>query len=156
MQDCVREAIWHKTCFKLTMWITRPVWLWLRLATTAISTVDLQGADGNWATVGWRRRGGTCVCKQREKRKSKRRGLRGGTLNVGTMTGKASWLTWCQGGRWIFCVIRTTRFNGSEVRSSGAGFKLFYHDVDGKRNGVGVVLKGTLVMNVWRSCIVSL
>ena len=41
----------------------------------------------DWATVGRGRRGGRYVCKQREKRKSKRLGLRVGTLDVGTMTG---------------------------------------------------------------------
>ena len=44
---------------------------------------------GNWTTVGQRRRGGRLVCRQREKRKSWRLGLRVGTLNVRTMTGKA-------------------------------------------------------------------
>ena len=32
------------------------------------------------------------------------------------------------------------------VRSLGAGFKLFYHGVDGKRNGVTVTLKEELVL----------
>ena len=50
--------------------------------------VDLQGAFGNWATLGRRRAGGR-VRRQREKRKSKRPRMRVGTLNVGTMTGKA-------------------------------------------------------------------
>ncbi|KAK3543559.1 hypothetical protein QTP70_023895 [Hemibagrus guttatus] len=36
---------------------------------TAISAVDLQGAGGNWATVGRRSRGGRRVHRQREKRK---------------------------------------------------------------------------------------
>ncbi|KAK3548512.1 hypothetical protein QTP70_013363 [Hemibagrus guttatus] len=58
------------------------------LTTTAISTVDLQGAGGNWATVGRRSRGERRVHRQREKRKGKSVGLRIGTLNVGTMTGK--------------------------------------------------------------------
>ncbi|KAF7710678.1 hypothetical protein HF521_009550, partial [Silurus meridionalis] len=30
---------------------------------------------------------------------------------------------------------------GSKARNIGGGFKLFYHGVDGKRNGVGVILK---------------
>lgn len=52
-----------------------------------IGAVYLKGASGNWTTV--RRRGGMCVHRQREKRKSKRLGLRVVTLNVGTMIGKA-------------------------------------------------------------------
>ncbi|KAK3531194.1 hypothetical protein QTP70_015133 [Hemibagrus guttatus] len=39
------------------------------LTTTAIGAVDLQGAGGNWATVGPRSRGGRRVRRQREKRK---------------------------------------------------------------------------------------
>ncbi|KAK3530264.1 hypothetical protein QTP86_022412 [Hemibagrus guttatus] len=39
------------------------------LTTTAIGAVDLQGAGGNWATVGRRSRGGRRVRRQREKRK---------------------------------------------------------------------------------------
>ena len=36
-----------------------------RLSTTAISTVDLQGTEVNWATAG-QSRGGRCVHRQRE------------------------------------------------------------------------------------------
>ncbi|KAK3539937.1 hypothetical protein QTP70_019581 [Hemibagrus guttatus] len=39
------------------------------LTTTAIGAVDLQGAGGNWATVGRRSRGGRRLHRQREKRK---------------------------------------------------------------------------------------
>ena len=41
---------------------------------------------------------------------------------------------------WIFCV-----WKGSKARNVEAGFKLFNHGVDGKRNGVGVILKEELV-----------
>ncbi|KAI5089824.1 hypothetical protein C0J45_19959 [Silurus meridionalis] len=34
-----------------------------------------------------------------------------------------------------------TKSSGSKARNIGGGFKLFYHGVDGKRNGVGVILK---------------
>ncbi|KAK3564062.1 hypothetical protein QTP86_007526 [Hemibagrus guttatus] len=47
----------------------------------------------------------------------------------------------------ILCV-QETRWKGSKARSIGAGFKLFYHVVDSKRNGVGVVLKEEFVRNV--------
>ncbi|KAF7640738.1 hypothetical protein LDENG_00018990, partial [Lucifuga dentata] len=47
----------------------------------------------------------------------------------------------------ILCV-QETRWKGSKARSLGAGFKLFYHGVDGKRNGVGVILKEEFVRNV--------
>ncbi|KAK3518677.1 hypothetical protein QTP70_007170 [Hemibagrus guttatus] len=47
----------------------------------------------------------------------------------------------------ILCV-QETRWKGSKAHSIGAGFKLFYYDVDSKRNGVGMVLKEEFVRNV--------
>ncbi|KAI5085289.1 hypothetical protein C0J45_23172 [Silurus meridionalis] len=40
-----------------------------------------------------------------------------------------------------FTQARETKWKGSKARNIGGGFKLFYHGVDGKRNGVGVILK---------------
>lgn len=40
----------------------------------------------------------------------------------------------------MFCV-QETKWKGSKAKHIGDGFKLFYHNVDGKRNGVGVILK---------------
>ncbi|KAK3514022.1 hypothetical protein QTP70_001284 [Hemibagrus guttatus] len=119
------------------------------LTTTAIGTVDLQGAGGNWATVGRRSRGGRRVHRQREKRKGKSVGLRIGTLNVGTMTGKGRELADMMERRKVdILCVQETRWKGSKARSIGAGFKLFYYGVDSKRNGVGVVLKEEFVRNV--------
>ncbi|KAK3525439.1 hypothetical protein QTP86_031550, partial [Hemibagrus guttatus] len=119
------------------------------LTTTAIGAVDLEGAGGNWATVGRRSRGGRRVHRQREKRKGKRVGLRIGTLNVGTMTGKGRELADMMERRKVdILCVQETRWKGSKVRSIGAGFKLFYYAVDSKRNGVGVVLKEEFVRNV--------
>ncbi|KAK3555878.1 hypothetical protein QTP86_029812 [Hemibagrus guttatus] len=119
------------------------------LTTTAISAVDLQGAGGNWATVGRRSRGGRRVHRQREKRKGKSVGLRIGTLNVGTMTGKGRELADTMERRKVdILCVQETRWKGSKARSIGAGFKLFYYGVDSKRNGVGVVLKEEFVRNV--------
>ncbi|KAK3539909.1 hypothetical protein QTP70_019554 [Hemibagrus guttatus] len=119
------------------------------LTTTAIGTVDLQGAGGNWATVGRRSRGGRRVRRQREKRKGKSVGLRIGTLNVGTMTGKGRELADVMERRKVdILCVQETRWKGSKARSIGAGFKLFYYGVDSKRNGVGVVLKEEFVRNV--------
>ncbi|KAK3532159.1 hypothetical protein QTP86_009023 [Hemibagrus guttatus] len=100
------------------------------LTTTAIGAVDLQGAGGNWATVGRRSRGGRRVRRQREKRK-------GRELADVMERRKVD----------ILCV-QETRWKGSKARSIGAGFKLFYYGVDSKRNGVGVVLKEEFVRNV--------
>ncbi|KAK3528113.1 hypothetical protein QTP86_023836 [Hemibagrus guttatus] len=119
------------------------------LTTTTIGTVDLQGASGNWATVGQRSRGGRRVHRQREKRKGKSVGLRIGTLNVGTMTGKGRELADMMERRKVdILFVQETRWKGSKARSIGAGFKLFYYGVDSKRNGVGVVLKEEFVRNV--------
>ncbi|KAK3515097.1 hypothetical protein QTP70_006858 [Hemibagrus guttatus] len=119
------------------------------LTTTAIGAVDLQGAGGNWATVGRRSRGGRRVRRQREKRKGKSVGLRIGTLNVGTMTGKGRELADMMERRKVdILCVQETRWKGSKARSIGAGFKLFYYGVYSKRNGVGVVLKEEFVRNV--------
>ncbi|KAK3575295.1 hypothetical protein QTP86_023417 [Hemibagrus guttatus] len=119
------------------------------LTTTAIGAVDLQGAGGNWATVGRRSRGGRRVRRQREKRKGKSVGLRIGTLNVGTMTGKGRELADVMERRKVdILCVQETRWKGSKARSIGTVFKLFYYGVDSKRNGVGVVLKEEFVRNV--------
>ncbi|KAK3533327.1 hypothetical protein QTP70_016033 [Hemibagrus guttatus] len=89
------------------------------------------------------------VHRQREKRKGKSVGLRIGTLNVGTMTGKGRELADMMERRKVdILCVQETRWKGSKARSIGAGFKLFYYGVDSKRNGVGVVLKEEFVRNV--------
>ncbi|KAJ8348945.1 hypothetical protein SKAU_G00275370 [Synaphobranchus kaupii] len=40
----------------------------------------------------------------------------------------------------LLCV-QETRWKGSKARNIGRGYKFFYHGVDGRRNGVGVILK---------------
>ncbi|KAK3545181.1 hypothetical protein QTP70_001769 [Hemibagrus guttatus] len=136
-----------KVCIESTNFIpdrSRP-----GLTTTAIGAVDLQGAGGNWATVGLRSRGGRRVHRQREKRKGKSVGLRIGTLNVGTMTEKGRELADVMERRKVdILCVQETRWKGSKARSIGAGFKLFYYGVDSKRNGVGVVLKEEFVRDV--------
>ncbi|KAK3561622.1 hypothetical protein QTP86_010757 [Hemibagrus guttatus] len=88
-------------------------------------------------------------CTDREKRKGKSVGLRIGTLNVGTMTGKGRELADVMERRKVdILCVQETRWKGSKARSIGAGFKLFYYGVDSKRNGVGVVLKEEFVRNV--------
>ncbi|KAI5610647.1 hypothetical protein C0J50_11997 [Silurus asotus] len=37
--------------------------------------------------------------------------------------------------------VQETKWKGSKTRNIGGGLKLFYHGVDEKRNGVGVILK---------------
>ncbi|KAK3519736.1 hypothetical protein QTP70_003706 [Hemibagrus guttatus] len=90
--------------------------------------------------------GGECTDRER---RGKSVGLRIGTLNVGTMTGKGRELADMMERRKVdILCVQETRWKGSKARSIGAGFKLFYYGVDSKRNGVGVVLKGEFVRNV--------
>ncbi|MCJ8749466.1 hypothetical protein PDJAM_G00176570 [Pangasius djambal] len=92
------------------------------------------------------REGQKDLYRQREKRKGKSVGLRIGTLNVGTMTGKGRELADMMERRKVdILCVQETRWKGSKARSIGAGFKLFYCGVDSKRNGVGVVLKEEFV-----------
>ncbi|KAI5100918.1 hypothetical protein C0J45_9904 [Silurus meridionalis] len=68
--------------------------------------------------------------------------VRVGTLNVGTMTGKGRDVADMMERRKVdMLCVQETKWNGSKARNIGGGFKLFYHGVDGKRNGVGVILK---------------
>ncbi|KAK3520715.1 hypothetical protein QTP70_030597 [Hemibagrus guttatus] len=125
----------------------------LSTPSVCLGKILIQGAGGNWATVGRRSRGGRRVRRQREKRKGKSVGLRIGTLNVGTMTGKGRELADMMERRKVdILCVQETRWKGSKARSIGAGFKLFYYGVDSKRNGVGVVLKefGRNVLEVKR------
>ena len=48
----------------------------------------------------------------------------------------------------ILCV-QESRWKGSKARSSGTGYRLFYHGVDGKRNGAGVILKEEFARDVF-------
>ncbi|KAK3544356.1 hypothetical protein QTP86_009061 [Hemibagrus guttatus] len=138
----------NKTLLKVVGQLTSSFSI-LTLLQTADALDTVKGAGGNWATVGGRSRGGRRVRRQREKRKGKSVGLRIGTLNVGTMTGKGRELADMMERRKVdILCVQETRWKGSKARSIGAGFKLFYYGVDSKRNGVGVVLKEEFVRNV--------
>ncbi|KAK3507851.1 hypothetical protein QTP70_001422 [Hemibagrus guttatus] len=138
-----------RTCWR--DYVSRLAWEHLGVSPEELEEIsgEREGAGGNWATVGRRSRGGRRVHRQREKRKGKSVGLRIGTLNVGTMTGKGRELADMMERRKVdILCVQETRWKGSKARSIGAGFKLFYYGVDSKRNGVGVVLKEELVRNV--------
>ena len=65
-----------------------------------------------------------------------------GTLNVGTMTGKGRELADMMVKRKVdILCVQETRWKGSKTRNIGGGCKIFYHGEDGRRNGVGVILK---------------
>ena len=68
--------------------------------------------------------------------------VRVGTLNVGTMNGKGRELADVMERRKVdILCVQETKWKGSKARNIGGGFKLFYHGSDGRRNGVGVILK---------------
>ncbi|XP_065672211.1 uncharacterized protein LOC136090035 [Hydra vulgaris] len=112
---------------------------------TASSAVAQQGINGNWATVGTRkkrrRKGGKRALKLKERRMSRKVEVKFGTLNVGSMTGKGRELADAMERRKDILCVQETRWKGSKARSIGGGFKLFYHGVDRKRKGLGVTLK---------------
>ena len=122
------------------------------LPTTASGTVDQQGASGNWATVESRRRrrrGGRQVQNRREKRKSKLVDVKFATLNVGTMTGRGRELADMMERRRVDVLcVQETKWKGSKAKSIGGGFKLFYHGLDSRRNGVGVIVKESYIKSV--------
>ena len=122
------------------------------LTTTATGAGVQQGAGGKYATVGQkkeRRRGGKQAQKRRVKGHMRRVDVRIGTLNVGTMTGKGRGLADMMERRKldILCV-QETKWRGSKARLIGGGFKLFYHGMDGMRNGVGVVVNEKYINSI--------
>ena len=75
--------------------------------------------------------------------------VRVGTLNVVTMTGKGRELADMMERRKVdILCVQECKWMGCKARSIGGGFKLFYHGVDGRRNGVGVILKENYVKRV--------
>ncbi|KAF7693242.1 hypothetical protein C0J45_16617 [Silurus meridionalis] len=114
------------------------------LLMTATGVVSQQGTCGNWATVGQRRRrrGLRPLQRRQEKKKCRRVKVQVGTLNVGTMTGKGREGADMMERRKVdMLCVQEIKWKGSKTRSIGDGFKLFFHGVDEKRNGVGVILK---------------
>lgn len=123
------------------------------LPTTASGTVDQQGASGNWVTVESRRRrkrrGGRQVRNRRDKRKSKMIDVKFATLNVGTMTGRGRELADMMERRRVDVLcVQETKWKGSKAKSIGGGCKLFYHGLNGRRNGVGVIVKERYIKSV--------
>ena len=111
---------------------------------------DIQGAAGKYATVGQRRkRGGKHVRDKHKRRMGRKMEVKVGTLNVGTMTGKGRELADMMVKRKVdILCVQETRWKGSKARNIGDGCKIFYHGEDGRRNGVGVILKEDYIARV--------
>lgn len=75
--------------------------------------------------------------------------MRMGSLNVGTLTGERGELADLMERRRlnILCV-QERKWQRNKARLIGGRFKLFYHGMDGRRNGVGVVVKEKYINSV--------
>ena len=124
-----------------------------RLPTTA-SGVAQQGTCGNYATAKHsenksKKRGGKRVKKQREAWKGRRSLIRVGTLNIGTMTGRGKELADMMERRNVdILCLQETKWKGSKERNIGGGSKIFYNGADGRKNGIGIVLREELAESV--------
>ena len=68
--------------------------------------------------------------------------MRAATLNAGSMTGKGIQLNDMMERRKVdILCAKETKWKGSKARSIGGGFKLLYRGVNGRRNGVSIILK---------------
>ena len=123
------------------------------LPTTA-SGVAQQVTCGNYATAKHsknksRKRGGKRVKKQREAWKGRRLLIRVGTLNIGTMTGRGRELADMMERRNVdILCLQETKWKGSKVRNIGSGCKIFYNGADGRKNGIGIVLREELAESI--------
>ena len=123
------------------------------LPTTA-SGVAQQGTCGNYATENHsenksRKRGGKRVKKQREARKGRRSLIRVSTLNIGTMTGRGRELADMMERKNVdILCLQETKWKGSKARNIGGGCKIFYNGADGRKNGIGIMVREELAENI--------
>ena len=72
-----------------------------------------------------------------------------GTLNTGTMTGRGRELADMMERRNVdLLCLQETKWKGSKARNIGGGGKLYYNGADGRRNGIGIVVREELVESV--------
>ena len=122
------------------------------LPTTA-SGVAQKGTCGNYATTkqseNKRKRGGRQVKEQREAWKGRRSLIRMGTLNIGTMTGRERELADMMERRNVdILCLQETKWKGSKARNIGGGYKISYNGADGRKNGIGIVVREELAESV--------
>ena len=123
------------------------------LPTTALGVAQ-QGTCGNYATTKQsenksRKRGGRRVKKQREAWKGRCSLIRVGTLNIGTMTGRGRELADMMEQRNVdILCLQETKWKGSKARNIGGGCKIFYIGADGRKNGIGIVVREELAESV--------
>ena len=119
-----------------------------KLPTTATGVAQ-QGTCGNYASVEYSenkriKRGG-----RREVWKGRRSLVRVGTLNIGTMTGRGKELANLMERRNVdILCLEETKWKGSKARNIGGGCKIFYNGADGRKNGIGIVVREELAESV--------
>ena len=120
--------------FKLYMLLTTAGSVGPELTKSASGTVVKQGAAGKYATVGQRReRGGKHVRDKQNRRMGRKKEVKVGTLNVGTMTDKGRELADVMVKRKVdILCVQETRCKGSKARNIGDGSKILYHGEDGR------------------------
>ena len=123
------------------------------LPTTA-SAVAQQGTCGNYVTTKHsenksRKRGGRRVKKQQEVWKGRRSSIRVGTLNIKTMTGRERELADMMERRNVdILCLQETMWKGSKATNIGGGYKIFYIGVDGRKNGIEIMVREELAESV--------
>ena len=87
--------------------------------------------------------------KQRESWKGRRSLIRMGTLNIGTMTGRGRELADMMERRNVdILCLQETKWKDSKTKKIGGGCKIFYNGADGRKNGIGIVLREELAKSV--------
>ena len=72
-----------------------------------------------------------------------------GTLNIGTMTGRGRELADMMEQRNVdLLCLQETKWKWSKARNVGGGCKLFYNGADGRKNGLGIVVREELAESI--------
>lgn len=86
---------------------------------------------------------------RQQKKKNRNVVMRVGILNIGAMNGRGRKLADMIERRKVDVLcVQETRWKGRKARNIRAGYKLFYHGTDEKRNGEGIVLKEDCIKSV--------
>ena len=121
---------------------------------TSASGVAQQGTCGNYAIAKHsenkiRKKGGRRVKKQREAWKGRCSFIRVDTINIGTMIGRGRELADMMERRNVdILCLQETKWKGSKPRNIGGGCKIFYSGADGRKNGIGIVVREELAESV--------
>ena len=119
------------------------------LPTTA-SGVAQQGTFVNYGTAKHsknkiKKRGGRRMKRNREVWKGRSSLVRVITLNIGTMTGRGRELANMMERRNVnILCLQETKWEGSKAGNIGDECKLFYNGADGRKNGIGIVVREDL------------